>query len=459
MQLKDTASKLVAQSERAGASQVEAYVIHTRTSSIYIDDSFPKIADRKDEIGVGLKFIIGKKIGFTSSTLLSESAEDVVMRARKMARVSAEDAKFVSLPDPRKAFGSFDKFYDRATGEADNDVLIEKTMMLVDSAVDTNVSVPNGVLRTSSIDFHVANSLGVDTGSKLTNVFGYFTAKAENSTQVGEGVQRCWSRTLGEVDFSQVGTKLKTQALDVIRAEGFRDIWKDVAAVLAPSEAGEMLGTLIGFSASAENVNNRSSPWTDKVGDAVAHESFTATDNGLSEMGLLSALVDDEGTPMKETPIIEKGVLKSYLYDSYNAAQIDLQSTGNGIRRDPRETQSAFARSTRCNATTIEISPGNKSIEDIIGEIKKGIYIEHFAYPQVDTMAGTFSNEIRNAQLIEDGELTKKIKYALLVGNLFEALNREVILGSDLEVHGVFDPPCCCVLPTMAISGIELVGQ
>ncbi|MHA3964937.1 MAG: metallopeptidase TldD-related protein, partial [Candidatus Thorarchaeota archaeon SMTZ1-45] len=95
----------------------------------------------------------------------------------------------------------------------------------------------------------------------------------------------------------------------------------------------------------------------------------------------------------------------------------------------------------------------------IIGEIKKGIYIEHFAWPQVDPMAGTFSNEIRNAQLIENGEFTTKVKYALLVGNLFEALNREVKFASDLEVHGVFGSPCCCVLPTMAISGIEIVGQ
>ena len=220
-----------------------------------------------------------------------------------------------------------------------------------------------------------------------------------------------------------------------------------------------MLASLIGFAVSAENVNNRSSPWTDKVGDVVAHESVTAIDNGRSEKGLLSALVDDEGTPMTETPIIEKGVLQSYLYDSYNAAQVELQSTGNGVRRDPREAQGAFARPARCAPTTIEIPPGTKSVDEIIGEIKKGIYIEHFAWPQVDPMAGTFSNEIRNAQLIENGEFTTKVKYALLVGNLFEALNREVKFASDLEVHGVFGSPCCCVLPTMAISGIEIVGQ
>ena len=453
MDLSDIAGKLVAKSESAGASQSEAYAVLAKTSSIYIDDNIPKIADVKEEVGVGLKFIIGKKVGFTSSTLLTESIEDVVERAGSMAKVSAEDEKFVSLPDPKKPTGSPDRFYDRTTGEADSEILLERTMTLVTSAASDNVSVPNGVLRSSSTDFKITNSLGANAESKSTMVFGYFTAKAEDSGSVGEGVQRCWSRNLDDVDFAQIGEKLKHQALDVIQAKGFKENWKDVVAVLSPSEGSEMFGSMIGFAVSAENVNNRASPWTDKVGDSVAHESVTIADNGLSEKGLLSAMVDDEGTPMQNTSIIDKGVLKSYLYDSYNAAQVDLKSTGNGIRRDPRDAQGSFSSPVRCRTTTLEVPNGKKSVDDIIGGVERGVYIEHFAWPQVDPMAGTFSNEIRNAQLIENGELTTKIKYALLVGNLYEAIQREVVFGSDLEVHNNR------VMPTIAISGTEIVGQ
>jgi PmbA protein len=453
MNLSEIASKLVAKSEGAGASQAEAYAVLAKTSSIYIDDNIPKIADVKEEVGVGLKFITGKKIGFTSSTLLSESIEDVVERAMSMAKVSAEDAKFVSLPDPKKPAGPSDRFYDQITGEADSDVLLERTMTLVSSAVSDNVSVPNGVLRTSSTDFQITNSLGAEAESRSTMVFGYFTAKAEESNSVGEGVQRCWSRNLDDVNFASIGEKLKHQALNVIQARGFKENWKDAVAVLAPSEGSEMLGSMVGFAVSAENVNNRSSPWTDKVGDSVAHESVTITDNGLSEKGLLSAVVDDEGTPMQTTPILDKGVLKSYLYDSYNAAQVDLVSTGNGIRRDSRDAQGSFSSPVRCRSTTLEIPASTKTIDDIIGEVKRGVYIEHFAWPQADPLSGTFSNEIRNAQLIENGELTTKIKYALLVGNLYEAIQREVVFGSDLEVHNNR------VMPAIAISGTEIVGQ
>jgi predicted Zn-dependent protease len=284
-------------------------------------------------------------------------------------------------------------------------------------------------------------------------VFGYFTAKAEESGLVGEGVQRCWSRSLEDVDFARIGAKLQHQALDVIQAKGFKENWKDAVAVLAPSEGSEMLGSMIGYAVLAENVNNRSSPWADKMGESVAHESVTVFDDGLSEKGLLSALVDDEGTPMQKTSVIEKGVLKSYLYDSYNASQVGLESTGNGIRRNSRDAHGSFSSPVRCMSTTLEVPAGAKRVDDIIGEVKRGVYIEHFAWPQVDPLAGTFSNEIRNAQLIENGELTTKIKYALLVGNLYESIRREVMFGSDLEVHDNR------VMPTIAISGAEIVGQ
>ncbi len=453
MNVSDIASDLVVKSEKSGASQAEAFVVFSKTSSVYIDDNIPKITDKKDELGVGLKFIIGRKVGFTSSTLLTESVKDVVSRAKSIAENSSEDPKFVSLPDPKKPSGSFDRFYDSATGEADVDVLLERVMLIVDGAVNDHVSVPNGVLRSSSVKFHVANSLGVDAKSKSSMVFGYFTAKAGDGNGVGEGVQRCWSRTLGNIDFAQIGSKLQSQALDVIKAKGFNEKWENVVGVLAPSEGSEMLASLVGFATSAENVNRKASPWTDKVGDALAHKSVTISDNGLSELGLLSALVDDEGTPMQSTSIIEKGVLKSYLYDSYNANMVELKSTGNGIRRGSRDAQGSFSTPAACATTTLEVPKGSKSFDKAISEIDKGVYVEHFAWPQVDPMTGAFSNEIRNGQLIENGELTTKIKYALLVGNLYEALTREVVFTSELEVHGKR------VMPTMAISGAEIVGQ
>ena len=453
MNIAGIADKIISISEKNGATQAEVYACRVKVSSTYIDDDIPKIGSSIEEFGVGLKYIIGKRIGFTSSTLSQETIDDVVERAKSIARVSNEDAKFVSVPEPKKVSRSPDKFYDKATAAADSTVLMEKAMELVKGASADNVTVPNGTLRTSSIEYHIRNSLGVDVGSKGTITFGFFTAKSGSGSDVGEGVQRCWSRNLNSIDFNNIGEVLKSQALEVLKAKPFKDKWEDAVGVLAPSEGSELIYGLVGFAANGDNVNKKSSPWADKVGETVAGSNISIVDNGLSDKGLLGSIVDDEGVPTQRTQIIENGVLKSYLFDSYSANQLDLQPTGNGIRRIPRDLAGRFSTVAVCAGTTMEVKPGTKSVDDIIGEVKRGVYVEHFAWPIVDPMSGTFSNEIRNARIIENGELGGPIKYALWVGNLYESLKGDVMVANDPEIHDKR------VVPTIAFPGTEIIGQ
>ncbi len=461
MDLTTTNEKILQLAEKGGATQAEVFAILVKTSSVYIDDDIAKLGTAQTEMGFGLKYIIDKKIGYTSSTLTFETIDDFVARAASMAKVSDPDPKFESLPSPKKVSGNPENFYDKTTAQIDSDFLTEKAMLVVDNAVAENVTVPNGTLRASSVDFVVMNSLGVDAGSKSTIVYGYFTAKSETSGSVGEGVQRCWSRNITDIEFDKIGKKLKEQALNVLQAKAFTEKWEDIVAVLTPSEGSQLLDALIGSATSGEMVNQKSSPWADKVGDVVAHESLTVFDNGLSEEGLLSALVDDEGIPMQKTTLIEKGVLRSYLNDSYNAAQLDLESTSNGMRRGAREVHSSFMSAASCRTTTLEIAPSSKSVDDIIGQIDKGVLVEHFAWPQVSATTGSYSNEVRNAQLIENGELTDQIKHALLVGNLYESLKGNLLIANNLELQGISDVGVhgSSIVPTIAFPGAELVGQ
>lgn len=453
MNLVDIADKTVSLAQKSGATQAEVYAVHVKIASVYIDDDIPKIGGSMIESGVGLKYIIGKQIGFTSSTLAQESPSDVVERAKSLARASSEDPTFVSLPEPKKVSGSPDKFHDKETAAADSELLMEKSMEIVNAATSSAVTVPNGSLRTSSVQYHVSNSLGVNTGSKGTVTFGFFTAKSEEDGNVGEGVQRCWSREIGSIDFAKLGEKLNSQAMSVLKAKPFKEKWDDAVGILTPSEGSEMMYQLIASSVSGENVNKRRSPWSDKMGEKVASENLTIYDNGLSEKGILGSIVDDEGVPSQKTTILENGVLQSYLFDSYNANQLELPPTGNGIRRSPRELAGRFAIAASCAGTTMEIKPSSKSVEDLISDVKRGVYIEHFAYPLVDAMTGAFSNEVRNARIIENGELGDQIKYALWVGNLFESIKGDLQLANNLEVQDKR------IVPSIAFPNTELVGQ
>ena len=453
LNLVDISEKIVSLAQKSGATQAEVYAVHVKTSSVYIDDDIPKIGGSMVESGIGLKYIIGKQIGFTSSTLAQESPSDVVERAKALAKASNEDPVFVSLPDPKKVSGSTDKFHDNDTAAADSELLMEKAMEVVKAASSDFVTVPNGSLRTSSIEYHISNSLGINAGSKGTVAFGFFTAKSEDDGNVGEGVQRCWSREIESIDFGNLGEKLNSQAMSVLKAKPFKEKWDDAVGILTPSEGAEMMYQLVAASVSGENVNKKRSPWADKMGEKVASDVLTIYDNGLSDKGLLGSVVDDEGVPTQKTTILEKGVLQSYLFDSYNAYQVDLQPTGNGIRRVPRELAGRFAVAAVCAGTTMEIAPSSKSVDDLISDVKRGVYIEHFAYPLVDSMTGNFSNEVRNARVIENGELGDQIKYALWVGNLFDSIKGDLQVANNLEVHDKK------IVPSIAFPSTELVGQ
>ncbi|MFW9806372.1 MAG: PmbA/TldA family metallopeptidase, partial [Candidatus Thorarchaeota archaeon] len=213
MDLLATNEKILSLTEKDGATQAEVYALLVKTSGVYIDDDIAKMGISPTELGFGLKFVIDKKIGYTSSTLTFESIDDFVSRASSMARVSDPDPKFKTLPEPKKVSGNSEHFFDKATAQVESDYLTEKAMQVVENARTDHVSVPNGTLRACSVEFNVMNSFGLDAGSKSTMVYGYFTAKSEISGSVGEGVQRCWSRDITKIEFDKIGAKLREQAM------------------------------------------------------------------------------------------------------------------------------------------------------------------------------------------------------------------------------------------------------
>lgn len=99
------------------------------------------------------------------------------------------------------------------------------------------------------------------------------------------------------------------------------------------------------------------------------------------------------------------------------------------------------------------VKPGNKSREQIISQIDEGVLVERFASPEVNPITGGFGCEVRNATLIEDGQLTKHVKHTLLTGNIYEHLRNVVSIGNDIKIVGD------AILPTIALSGASLIGQ
>jgi len=447
------ASSVLKSAEKRGASQAEAFIIDSHIRSIYIEDSVPRLADDKLERGLGVKTCIHKRVGFSSGVISNiKSAEGILSEALSIAKTTKEDPDFQSLPSGGEVPGEIKGVFCAETAEITTEEIVAKAMTAVRTAEkNKGVKVPLGLLRLAKYTLQVSNSLGVRFQHKGTMVFLHFTAKATRGENAGEGVEKVWSTKISSIDFEGIGNSIAEKALKTLEADAFQGELKGIA-VIDPVETADLLDS-VKFATSSEQVNKGRSPWIKKIGTRVASQELTIIDDGTYPGGIRSAVADDEGVRTTKKAIINGGVLKSYIYDSYNANIAGVEATGNGFRRGTRSIEGAFAMPVTCNYSNMTIKPGNKSREQVISQIGEGVLVDRFASPEVNPITGGFGCEVRDATLIEGGQLTRHIKHALLTGNMYEHLGNIVDVGNDVKIVGDV------ILPTMAFSGATLVGQ
>jgi TldD protein len=173
-------------------------------------------------------------------------------------------------------------------------------------------------------------------------------------------------------------------------------------------------------------VRKKSSPFTERKGEKIAHSAVTAWDEGLTEGAYGSLSMDDEGMPAQRTLLIENGVLKNFLADRNGSLETNHPRTGSGRRQDYRYAPTSRMRNTY-------IGQGEHSPEDLIHSVDKGIYARKLGGGSVEP-TGDFNFAITDAWLIEKGKLTKPLKGATAIGKGQEVLERISMCANDLEL-------------------------
>ncbi len=443
----------------AGAQTAEAFVISYCTKSVYIEQDVPKVAEEGHEAGLGLKVAIGKRTAFTSTNLEGEkdvrAAVKTAMHALKMV---PEDPDFKGFT-PEHGEGEVEKTHDVKTAETPVEELVDISMELTSAAkLRKDISVPKGLLRVQDYEIRVMNSEGAEGQHKGTLVFLNFTAKSGTKTKSGEGIVKGLGTWLGSQDFQGLGKTLGQRAIENLEATALHEKITGTT-VMDPMDLGEMLIQSIGVAVNGEDVQRKRSPWQDQRETVVASRDLRMSDMPRLPAGLSSCATDDEGHPTADRPLIVNGVLKDFVKDYYNASILGGRG-GNALRRGVATIEGAYARPAMCSISNLVIEPGLKTLDELIGEIDKGVYVEKLAAPEVNPFSGAFALEVRNAATIEKGSLKKHIKYALLVGNIYEGLMNIVSIGRDLQPsHGFLMTTGCCYLPPISFRGFELVGQ
>ena len=177
-------------------------------------------------------------------------------------------------------------------------------------------------------------------------------------------------------------------------------------------------------------IEKKTTPFIDKKGEKIAHESLTAWDEGLSENAFGTIDMDDEGMPVQRTLLIENGILKNFLADRTGSLRTGHPRTGSGRRQSY-----AYAAASRMRNTYI--APGNYSSEDLFASIDKGIYCKKMGGGSVGP-TGEFNFAVSEAYLIENGKITKPLKGATLIGEAKEIMNKISMCSKDLGLAAGF---------------------
>jgi TldD protein len=229
--------------------------------------------------------------------------------------------------------------------------------------------------------------------------------------------------------------------------------------VLGPGWPGILLHEAIGHGLEADFNRKGLSAFSGRLGERVASDLCTVIDDGTLPGRRGSLNCDDEGVPTSRTVLIEKGILKGYLFDRMNASLMKMPTTGNGRRE-------SYAHSPMPRMTNTFMLAGDSAPEELIRSVKKGLYAVSFGGGQVDITSGKFVFSANEAYQIENGRLGAPVKGATLIGSGPEVLTKVTGVGNDLALDSGIGTcgkegqsvPVGVGLPTLRISEITVGG-
>jgi len=246
-------------------------------------------------------------------------------------------------------------------------------------------------------------------------------AKLESAEQVGKEAARRTLRRLG-------ARKVKTAHVPV---------------VLDPLVAASMLEHIF-EGVNGDSVYRGASFLAGKLGERIAGANVTVIDDGTMVGGFGTAPFDGEGVPTRRTVVIENGVLKSYLLNTYTAKKLNLSTTANASR--------GLAGTPGIAPGNYFLQPGQKTPQQIIGEIKDGLYVTEFLGHGANLVTGDYSRGASGLWIV-NGELAFPVEEITVAGNLKEMFKNISEIGSDLEFRG------SVASPTIRIHGLTVGGE
>lgn len=432
----------------------EAFFTMTESTQVAIRNSEILTQNRLNDGGVGFRASVKNRVGFACTNALTE--ESVMKTAEKaftMARVSSEMPHF-SLPEP----GSVPtlKGYDPRVAAVTAEEAVDVAKRAITAAEeDTRVTAKDGRVVFESGWRGVINTVGVNSEERETRVLLYLGGIGQKNGEVtGICSESAYGRT-HDLNPEKVGQAVREKVIHMFDPQKVKTF--EGTVIFAPEAGSYQLTDVLIDALKGESVVAGRSAWTGKVGEKVAAESLTITDDPLLENGFSSRQFDDEGCPSQKTVLIEKGELETFLHHATSARALKTRNTGNASRTPGGFDMirsiigDGYRREPEVYPSNLVIRPGTKTKEQLVCEVEKGVLIESMSgFAQKGS--GVISVQLSQAFFIEKGEIKYPIKEGMVSGVAFDWMNRISGMGNDAKQFGN------AVVPSIRVEGVTIVG-
>ncbi len=438
------AQQVLEKSKDKGISLAEVFLVDSEELTIQVARQKVENLKLAQESGLGLRVIVDNRLGYAFTSDLSEEAlNKVVEMALHNSRESVSDANW-ELPAPPPAYHEM-ALYDERIFETplEEKILFAQEIEEAAHSFDPRVKITERTAyQDSRYQICIFNSLGLQAAYCGSYCGGYAVVVGQENDDNQTGFAMQYALRYEELDPVKIGREAGQKAIRMLGAKTIPSARMPV--VMDPYIVTNFLGVLQNVF-SGEAVLKGKSFLKGKEGQQVANPLVTIIDDGTMPGRLGSSPFDGEGVPTSATPLIEDGKLMGFLHNSYTAKKFGLTSTGNAVR-------GSYKGTPEVGITNLYLKPGPVSPEDIIKEIKKGLYITdvmgmHTANP----ISGDFSLGA-SGLLIENGEMTRPVRGVAMAGNLKDLLLDIDMVGNDLTFYVAKGAPTIRI-KSMSISG------
>jgi PmbA protein len=445
-QLEDIASAAVKRAVELGATDAECTVSEGEEFSAGVRMREVETLKQAGSRGAGIRVLMGQHTGSShTSDLTPIGIENMVRAALSLAKITGEDP-YAGLPESSELgrLSTDLHLYDEAIAQLETDWKIGEALQAEEAALGADPRIQNseGAAFDSYLGRQVfANSRGFLGAYRMSSCGLSVAPVAKSDGSMERDYWHTASRRVSGIESpAQVGLRAAQRALRRLNPRKINT--QKAPVIFEPRTARSLLGDLCD-AVNGGAIYRRASFLAGKLGEKVAFEALTIIDDSTIPGLFGSAPFDDEGVVSRRNVVVERGVLKSYLLNTYCARKLGLKTTGNASR--------GLGGNAGVGPGNFFIEPGEVNEDVIVRGVRNGLYVTELIGASANTVTGDYSSGAAGLW-IENGELAYPVSEITIAGNLQHMLLSLDQVASKLEFRHSIESPAI-LIGEMTISG------